>query len=114
MKPALTLVLVWGAAGLGAVLASILGAAGGKTMLFACAAIGGPIGAAVGVLIATWFRWIPAERRTRATVGAIIGFLIAAPIAALNLQGPIIPVLTCSLAGFGALAGAYRTSNDNL
>ena len=106
MKPALTLLLVWGAAGLGAVLCSIAGAALGRAMLFGGAVIGGPIGATVGVLIATWFRWLRPEDRRRAIAGAVMGFLIAAPIAAFNLHGPVIPVLSCSLAGFGALAGA--------
>jgi hypothetical protein len=41
-------------------------------------------------------------------MGAVLGFIIAAPIAVLNLHTPITPVLVCSLAGAGALIGAGR------
>ena len=54
--------------------------------------------------------WIATEARRGASRGALVGFLIAAPIAATNLRTPVIPVLICSLAGAGALIGIGRAS----
>lgn len=105
MKPALTFVLVWLVTGAGAVAFSILGAAAGTTMLFVGALAGGPVGASLAVAIASWFRWLLPGTARRATLGAIAGFAIAAPIAAFNLHGPVIPVLACALSGVGALVG---------
>jgi hypothetical protein len=108
MKPRLILVVVWLITGAGAVGGSIVGNAGGKSWLFVGAAIGGAIASVLAVRICARLAWLPATGANAASVGALIGFLIAAPIAATNLHTPVIPVLACSLAGAGALIGLGR------
>jgi uncharacterized membrane protein YraQ (UPF0718 family) len=108
MNARATLVMVWLAAGAGAVGGSILGNAGGQAGLFVGAIIGGLIGALFGVRLCARFGWIAVAERRAATIGAMVGFLVAAPIAVTNLHTPVIPVLVCSLAGAGALIGAGR------
>jgi hypothetical protein len=107
MKSIATLVFVWGMAGVGAVAASILGAAFGPRELFVGAAMGGPIGAVAGVWICVRCGWVARAHRTAASIGAAAGFVVAIPVAVNNLQTPVVPILACSLAGLGALSGAW-------
>jgi hypothetical protein len=108
MKRLATLVLVWLLTGLGAVAGSVLGNAAGKTGLFAGAVVGGAVLAYLSPLACSRLGWIANGARHTAALGALLGFLVAAPIAAMNLRTPVIPVLICSLAGAGALIGAAR------
>lgn len=112
MKRLATLALVWLLTGLGAVAGSILGNALGKTGLFAGAVAGGAVLAYFSPLVCSRLGWIASGARRNASVGALIGFMVAAPIAATNLRTPVIPVLICSLAGVGALIGAARASRE--
>ncbi len=105
MKSHSVLVLVWLLTGLGAVAGSILGNAVGKTGLFAGALAGGALLAYCSPMLCSRLGWIATDARRAASRGALLGFLIAAPIAATNLRTPVIPVLICSLAGAGALIG---------
>ena len=108
MKRLASLALVWLFTGLGAVGGSILGQAAGKTGLFAGALAGGALLAWLSPLVCSRFGWLAHNGRRAASLGAVFGFLVAAPIAATNLRTPVIPVLACSLAGLGALIGAGR------
>lgn len=108
MRSRPAMILVWLVTGAGAVGGSIAGSAGGQYALFAGAIVGGVIAAASAPALAVRLGWIEAGQRRAASLGAVIGFLIAAPIAATNLHTPVIPVLICSLAGVGALVGAGR------
>jgi len=110
MKPAATVVLVWLLTGFGAVAGSILGNAAGKAGLFAGALVGGATLAYLSPLLCARLGWIAGTARRGASLGALLGFVVAAPIAATNLRTPVIPILTCSLAGFGALVGGRRGS----
>jgi hypothetical protein len=110
VKAAATLVLVWLLTGLGAVAGSILGNGLGRTGLFAGAVVGGVVLACVSPMICTRLGWIAAGARRAASIGAVLGFLVAAPIAATNLHTPVTPVLVCSFAGVGALVGSRRAS----
>ena len=94
--------------GLGGVLGSIVGNAGGKTGLFVGGVVGGLLGASSSGAVASARRWIPRSAAVRTSVGASIGFLAAALIATQTLGSPIGPVLSTSLIGIGALAGAGR------
>ena len=108
MKSGATLVLVWMLSGVGAVAGSILGSAAGKTGLFAGAVVGGAVLAYLSPMLCSRFGWIAAAASRGASIGALLGFLVAAPVAATNLHTPVIPVLICSLAGVGALIGGAR------
>jgi len=110
MKSLSVLILVWLLTGLGAVAGSILGNAVGKTGLFAGALAGGALVAYFSPVLCSRLGWVATEARRAASRGAVLGFLIAAPIAATNLRTPVIPVLICSLAGAGALIGIGRAS----
>lgn len=105
MKPIPVFVTTWGLAGIGAVIGSIVGNAAGKPGLFAGAVIGGLLGVVSAVVGLTKVRWLPPEDRAGAFVGGMIGFAVAAPIAAMNLHTPVTPVLICALAGVGVLLG---------
>lgn len=106
LKKALILIATWLLAGFGAVAGSILGNAAGRVGLFLGAIIGGLLATAAAVLLEGKLGWIDRPERRGAMVGALVGFAIAAPIAASNLHTPITPVAVTSLAGIGALVGA--------
>lgn len=110
MKPVATLVLIWLLTGFGAVAGSIPGGAAGKAGLFAGAVVGGAALAWLSPLVCSRLGWIAGSARRSASVGALLGFLVAAPIAATNLRTPVVPVLVCSFAGIGALLGSRRGS----
>jgi hypothetical protein len=68
--------------------------------------IGGLLTTTGAVLLAAHWGWFPRPSRPRALVGALLGFIVAAPVAVANLHTPVTPVLVTSLAGIGALIGA--------
>jgi peptidoglycan/LPS O-acetylase OafA/YrhL len=94
--------------GLGGALGSIIGHAAGKTGLFVGGVVGGLLGAAASGAVASGRGWIPRSAAKRTSVGAAIGFLVAAFIATQTLGSPIGPIMSTSLIGLGALAGAGR------
>ena len=101
-----TFVLVWLLAGGFAIIMSIIVGGLGRPFLYVGAIIGGAMGVAIGVWLSVLLRWLERDESRLATVGGIVGFLVAAPIAALNLHTPVTPILSCALAGAGALVGA--------
>jgi hypothetical protein len=104
--PAFRILLVtWLCAGFGAVAGSIVGGGAGRTGLFIGAGIGGIVGVALGTALLKAIGWLPAEDRWGAFLGGTVGFAIAVPFAVLNLDTPITPVVSCALAGMGALLG---------
>ena len=108
MKPQGFLILVWFCSGAGAVGGSILGNALGAAGLFVGALLGGLMIAVLSARLGARIGLIEVEAARFASVGAAIGFLAAAPIAATNLHTPVIPVLACALSGVGALVGVGR------
>jgi hypothetical protein len=104
--PAFRILLVtWLLAGFGAVVGSILGGGLGRAGLFAGAAVGGLLGVSAAVLVLRKVGWLPVADRRGAYWGGTCGFAIAIPFAVLNLDTPITPVVSCALAGIGALLG---------
>jgi len=99
------LIVTWLTAGFGAVVGSILGGAAGRTGLFIGAGIGGMAGVAAGTSLLKAIGWLPSADRRGALVGGCVGFAVAIPFAVLNLDTPITPVVSCALAGIGALFG---------
>jgi hypothetical protein len=105
VKPILAFFASWALAGMGAVIGSIAGSAAGKPGLFTGALVGGVAGGWVAVAALVKLHWLPPEDRRGALVGGMLGFAVAAPIAATNLQTPVTPVMICGLAGAGLLLG---------
>jgi hypothetical protein len=66
------------------------------------------LGASSSGIVARALGWIPPQRAWPTGAGAAIGFLAAAVIATQTLGSPVGPVLSTSLIGLGALAGAGR------
>ncbi|MBA2687458.1 MAG: hypothetical protein H0U64_05090 [Gemmatimonadaceae bacterium] len=98
--------------GLGGALGSIVGNAFGKTGLFAGGVVGGLVASLATGKVAAGRHWIAPESWARVTVGAAVGFLLAALIATRTLSSPIGPVFSTALIGIGALLGARSRSNS--
>ena len=94
--------------GLGGFLGSAVGAAFSQRALFIGGFLGGVLIAPLAARIAVWRRWIPPARWARVTLGAALGFLAAATVAANTLSSPIGPILATSLTGIGALIARGR------
>lgn len=106
MKPFLSLVLGWLATGFGAVVGSIVGNAGGKGGLAFGAIAGGVLGVLVAVNLARRLSWVPSSEVPGALIGGLIGFGVAIPLTLTHMHSPLVPILSCSLAGVGILMGA--------
>lgn len=100
-----TLFFTWFVTGGGAFLGSVLLAFFGKAALFAGGMLGGAGAVVMAVFVMVRFGWMQQDVRNAAIVGGLIGFALAAIVAVTNLSGPIIPVLSGSLAGGGVLMG---------
>ena len=98
-------VLLLGAGGAGGVLGSMIGAAFGKTALFAGGVIGGVVATPVAVWLASRFGWIDRQAVKLTAVGATLGFLAAATIAVNTLSSPIGPILSTLLVPIGGWIG---------
>jgi hypothetical protein len=92
--------------GLGGALGSIIGHAAGPSGLWIGGVIGGILGSVAGTALARSRHWLTAVQWPAAAVGASIGFLLAAVVAANTLTSPIGPVLSTTLVGIGAVLGA--------
>jgi hypothetical protein len=110
--PLILAIIVSFTAGAAALGGSVLGARLGRspgphlwsTSLFAGAAVGGVLGVALAVWLATCLGVIPRTRAQAwsAFIGGAVGFLLAIPIATHHLTGPLIPLASALLPGVGA------------
>jgi len=98
--------LMCGVNGTMTVIGSMLGNIFGKTGLFTGAIVGGIIGILVVMILARRFNLMEARHHVSTLIGATSGYLIAAAIAVNNLHTPVIPILSTSLVGVGAVVGS--------
>jgi len=75
--------------------------------IFVGAAIGGIVGVAVAVWLAARLHLLEGSSYAATFVGSLLGFIAAAIIAVKNLHGPIIPIASVSIIGFGAIIGKF-------
>jgi hypothetical protein len=73
--------------------------------IFVGATIGGIVGVAVAVWVASRFHLLESSSYVGTLVGGLLGFVAAANIAVKNLHGPIIPIASVFIIGLGALIG---------
>lgn len=99
-------VLLCAAAAIGGALGSVLGHGAGHAGLFVGGVLGGLVGSALGAALAVRLRLVRRSQLFATATGAAVGFLAAAAVATHTLSSPVGPVLSTSLVGLGALAGA--------
>lgn len=97
--------LTCGLSGLAAALGSIVGHAFGETGLWVGGVVGGLAGASAAARLARGRGWIAAPALPATMIGACLGFGAAAYLAVNNLSSPVVPILSTSLSGLGALLG---------
>jgi peptidoglycan/LPS O-acetylase OafA/YrhL len=95
-----------GMSGLLTVLGSIGGRTFGRTGLFVGAVVGGLAGLALAGLFARRLRLIDRRSYAPTVIGGTIGYVLAAVIAVNNLETPVVPMLSVSLVGLGAVVGS--------
>ena len=100
--------------GLLSVLGSIGGRAFGRTGLFVGAVVGGIVGIALAGLIARRFRLIDHRSYAPSVIGGTIGYVLAAVMAVNNLERPVVPMLSVSLVGLGAVVGAFARRKGSI
>lgn len=94
--------------GVGGFVGSVLGGALGRGGLFAGGFIGGALIAPLTAWVARWRGWIDPSRFWSVAAGAAAGFVLAATVAVNTLSSPIGPIISTTLTGLGALAGAHQ------
>jgi hypothetical protein len=104
--------LTSGVSGLLTVFGSIGGNAFGKTGLFVGAVVGGIAGIALAGLIARRLRLIDHRSYVPTAIGGTLGYVLAAVIAVYNLDSPVVPMLSVSLIGLGAVVGGVAGRNE--
>jgi hypothetical protein len=92
-------------------LGSFMGHSISSIGLFAGAIIGGIVGVAVAVWLASRLRLLDRASYGATFLGGLIGFVVAAVIAVKNLRGPIIPMASVGLIGLGAILGKVVSRN---
>ena len=73
--------------------------------VFVGATIGGIVGVAIAVWVATRLHLLERSGYLATFAGGLLGFIAAAIIAVKNLHGPIIPMASVFIIGLGALVG---------
>lgn len=108
-KPRIALfVLACVLGGFGGAAGSMVGHAFGKVGLWAGGIVGGLLISIVTARIAVWRHWITPSQVWPTTLGAAVGFLLAAAVAVNTLSSPIGPILSTLLIGSGAVVGSMR------
>lgn len=112
MKKILTFALVSIAAGIFAVAGSIFGGTLlSQPGLYIGALFLGSLGVILAGLITRKVGWIKPSEFRAATIGGVLGFLMAAALAVYGSQtfnNPVVPVLSVSLVGIGFLLDAKQ------
>jgi hypothetical protein len=86
-------------------LGSFMGHSISSVGIFAGAIIGGIVGVAAAVWLASRLRLLEHASYGATFLGGLIGFILAAVIAGKNLHGPLIPMASVGLIGLGAILG---------
>lgn len=106
MRQLRVIVVTWALAGLGAGVGAGLGKLFGRQGVFLGAMVGATLAILYSMKLLVSLKWFDADRRRGGTIGGLCGLALAAPLASMNLDQPLIAVLCASLTGIGVLAGA--------
>lgn len=66
----------------------------------------GTLAILLAIRLVAGFGWLNPERRRGGSIGGLCGFALAAPLAAMNLDTPLVPLLVMAIVGIGVVLGA--------
>lgn len=98
--------LTWFLVDCGAVLGWALGKQFGRQELFLGGIVLGTLAILLAIRLLVQFRWLNPERRRGGSIGGLCAFALAAPLAAMNMDSPLVPFLVFGFVGVGVIAGA--------
>jgi hypothetical protein len=96
--------------GAGAFVGSVLGHSMGDNGLFLGALVGGSLGVLVSTWLAVRLNLIDRSSYAAVALSGLAGFVLASGITITNLYTPIIPLMSVTLVGFGAIVGKVYVS----
>jgi len=99
-------VLAWLFTAVGAAAGWAIGKPFGRQALFLGGVVVGTLAILAAIRVLAGLGWLRNERRRGGSIGGLCAFALAAPLAAMNLDSPLVPVLVMLLVGVGVVAGA--------
>ena len=106
MRTLRIVVLAWFLTDCGAVLGWALGRPFGRQELFLGGIVLGTLAILLAIRLLVRFGWLNPDRRRGGSIGGLCAFALAAPIAAMNMDTAVIPLLIMAFVGFGVIVGA--------
>ena len=90
----------------GAALGYLLGEPFSRQASFLWGVVLGTLAILLTIRLVVRARWFNAERRRGGSIGGLCGFAIAAPLASMNLDRPLVALSCLGLVGIGVILGA--------
>jgi hypothetical protein len=90
----------------GTALGYLLGKPFSRQASFLWAVVLGTLAILLTIRLVVHGHWFNAERRRGGSIGGLCGFAIAAPLASMNLDQPLVALACFSLVGIGMILGA--------
>jgi hypothetical protein len=90
----------------GVVAGSLIGGPFGRQDAFLGAVALGTLAILLAIKWLARLGWFNNERRRGGSIGGLCAFALAAPLAAMNVDTPLVPLLVMALVGIGVIAGA--------
>jgi hypothetical protein len=106
MRTLRVVLLAWLLTDCGAALGWALGRPFGRQAFFMGGIILGTLAILLAIRLVASFGWLNPERRRGGSIGGLCGFALAAPLAAMNLDAPLVPLLVMAIVGIGVVLGA--------
>lgn len=106
MRTLRVVTFVWMLTGCGAALGWLLGQPFGRQTFFLTSIMLGTLSILLALKLLVRFGWINPERRRGGSIGGLCGFAIAAPLAAMNLDQPLVALAILGFVGIAVMLGA--------
>jgi hypothetical protein len=90
----------------GVVVGWLIGRPFGRQPLFLGGVVLGTLAILLAIRVLVRNRWFNPDRVRGGSIGGLCAFALAAPLAAMNLDSPLIPLLVMGLVGVGVVVGA--------
>ena len=110
MRTLRVITVTWILVDFGAALGWLLGDLFGRQTSFLFATVLGTLAILLAIKWLVGSGWINPERRRGGSIGGLCGFAIAAPLAAMNLDRPLLALSILAFVGVSVMIGAGPTA----